>query len=270
MKGLRLIAQTAWAVALVNLAAVLAGSPAAGESSEALKRKLAEFPGAERGQVIDIVDDAVARSFPGFRFSVLRFRQYPVALVPPAPLHANNLFAVAPDGAVARIAGAGDLETFFRDALAPVTSEAQAGVVVTAWLRLAQEFLQDGFLHFSIPNGSLTVVRTAVGGFEATGQAIVNARSGDAGEIVGTLAFDDAGKLMKAVETADIRKGIRPICQASKLLDPDLVVRGMAEQALLVMGRGAGEYLAEQRRKASPELRQAIDRIWQRILLEDR
>lgn len=67
-----------------------------------------------------------------------------------------------------------------------------------------------------------------------------------------------------------IQKGVRPICQATKLLDPDPVVRGMAEQAILVMGKAAEGYLTEQRTRASPELRQAIDRIWQRILAEGR
>jgi ABC-2 type transport system ATP-binding protein len=55
-----------------------------------------------------------------------------------------------------------------------------------------------------------------------------------------------------------------------KLLDPDPVVRAMAEQDILVMGRTAQEYLAEQRAKAPPELRQAIDRLWRRILEEGR
>jgi len=68
----------------------------------------------------------------------------------------------------------------------------------------------------------------------------------------------------------EIKRGIRPICQATKLLDPDLIVRGMAEQAILVMGRAAKEYLAEQRESASPELRDAIDRIWHKIVSEDR
>jgi hypothetical protein len=44
----------------------------------------------------------------------------------------------------------------------------------------------------------------------------------------------------------------------------------MAEQAILVMGRAAGEYVDEQRARATPELRQAIDRLWRRILAEDR
>ena len=67
-----------------------------------------------------------------------------------------------------------------------------------------------------------------------------------------------------------LKPGPRPICHATKLLDPDPVVRAIVEQDLLIMGRAAKPYLDEQRAKASPELQQAIDRIWQRILNEGR
>ena len=63
---------------------------------------------------------------------------------------------------------------------------------------------------------------------------------------------------------------MRPICQATKLLDPDPVVRRMAEDAILLMGKPAKEYLDGQRARATPALREAMDRIWQRILIEDR
>jgi hypothetical protein len=36
------------------------------------------------------------------------------------------------------------------------------------------------------------------------------------------------------------------------------------------MGKAAEEYLSEQRARATPALGEAIDRIWQRILIEDR
>jgi hypothetical protein len=44
----------------------------------------------------------------------------------------------------------------------------------------------------------------------------------------------------------------------------------MAEQDLLIMGRAARGYLDEQRARATPALRKAIDRIWERILEGDR
>jgi hypothetical protein len=66
-------------------------------------------------------------------------------------------------------------------------------------------------------------------------------------------------------ETNTVKAGVRPICQATKLLDPDPLVRRMAEKDILVMGRAAKEYLDEQRAKAPAELRQTIDRIRKRI-----
>lgn len=102
------------------------------------------------------------------------------------------------------------------------------------------------------------------------GKAIVNPRSGNTGEIAAALTFDPAGTLVSVSETATVKRGIRPICQATRLLDPDPVVRRMAEQDLLVMGKAAEAYLAEQRTEADPELQRAIDRIWERILAEDR
>jgi hypothetical protein len=68
----------------------------------------------------------------------------------------------------------------------------------------------------------------------------------------------------------ELKPGPRPICQATKLLDADPVVRRMAEQDLLVMGRAARPYLDEQRAKAAPELQKAIDRVWERICADDR
>ena len=44
----------------------------------------------------------------------------------------------------------------------------------------------------------------------------------------------------------------------------------MAERDILVMGRVCREYLLSQRAKATPELQREIDRVWQRILDEDR
>jgi len=48
------------------------------------------------------------------------------------------------------------------------------------------------------------------------------------------------------------------------------VLRRMAEQDVLVMGRAAKPYLDQVRATARPKLQQAIDRIWQRILEEGR
>lgn len=240
------------------------------EIPDALTRKLTEFPGAERGQIIPITDAAVARTFPGDLFYVLRFRQYPVAIEPPEPLRTNNLFVVKADGSVEHLRDTGALEHLFRVALPAVRTEAQAKEAVKVWLRLGQEFHQDGFFQFSIPDDAVTIVAAARGGYQVTGKAIVNPQGGNAGKIAASLTFDAAGRLAKASETVNLKRGIRPICQATWLLHPDPAVRARAEQDLLAIGKAAKEYLDEQRARAAPELQRAIDRIWQRILTEDR
>src|SRR5262249_52519763 len=146
----------------------------------------------------------------------------------------------------------------------------QAKAATRAWLRLDEEFHQDGFFRFSIAEDSLRVAAAPGGALGSTGKAIVTQHGGDAGTITASLSFDGNGRLSRATEAANLKRGIRPICQATKLLDPDPIVRRMAEQDLLVMGAAARDYLAEQRAKADPALRAAIDRIWQRIVREDR
>jgi hypothetical protein len=237
---------------------------------DALTKKLAEYKGAERGQIISVQDESLSHEFPGYSFYALRFRKYPVARLPPEPLKINNLFIVKPDGSVEHIVEPDTLKKFFRTALVPVTTQPRARDAAKAWLQLAQEFYQDGFFHFSIPEDSIRVTAMDNGGLEVFGKAIVNQQGGNAGEIAASLTFDPAGLLTNVSESVQIRRGMRPICQATKLLDPDPIVRDMAEQDILVMGKAAKGYLDEQRAKASPELQQAIDTIWQRIIAEGR
>ena len=259
------------ALALGSLLALVAGAAVADDrAGDLLARKLAEFPGAGRGQVFAITSPSLAGVFPNYAFYALRFRQYPVAIAPPEPLQSNNLFVVRPDGTVDHLANVGALEGFFKAALRPVTTDAEAKDAAKAWLRLAEEFHQDGFLQFSIPDDALNIVSLPNGNREVTGKATVTPQGGNLGEISASLTFGGNGPLLTASESASIKRGMRPICQATKLLDPDPIVRRMAEDAILVMGKAAKEYLDEQRASANPALREAIDRIWQQIVIEDR
>jgi hypothetical protein len=237
---------------------------------ELLAGKLKTIPGADQGQILSVQDEAIGRVFRGYVFYALRFRQYPVARVPPDPLQPNNLFVVKPDESVVHLSDTKALQSFFRSTLPAVRTESGAKNAMKAWLRLVEELQQDGFLQFSIPEESMQVALGPGGGYEVTGKAVVTPDGGNRGEIVASLTFDATGTLISASESAAIKRGIRPICQATKLLDADPIVRGMAEQAILVMGRAAKEYLDEQRAQASPALRDAIDRLWQRILGEQR
>jgi hypothetical protein len=253
------------ALGLLTVSIVLAQ-----EIPDAIRKKLSEYKGAERGQINSVRDESLTHEFPGYSFYVLRFRQYPVAMAPPEPLRAKNLFVVKPDGSVEHIGNSDTLKNFFRASLAPVRSEDRARSTARAWLQLAQEFYQDGFFRFSISDDAIQVSAMGNGGLEVSGKAVVNPQGGNKGEIAASLTFDPAGVLTNVSESAQVRRGIRPICQATKLLDPDPIVRGMAEQSMLVMGRAAKEYLDEQRAKASPELQRAIDEIWRQIVAEGR
>src|SRR5262245_57053113 len=203
---------------------------------EALQRTLATIRGADRGEVVPVVDEAVAAAFADDVFYTLRFRQYPVAVTPPEPLRPNTLFVVRVDGSVQRFVGAHALEVFFKMNLRPVTSDAEAKQAAKAWLRLVGELRQDGFFQFSIPDDAVLVVSSANGQRRVTGQAHVVPEAGNQGHIAASLTFGATGKLNAAAESTAIKPGIRPVCQATKLLDPDPIVRRMAEQDVLVMG----------------------------------
>ena len=140
-----------------------------------------------------------------------------------------------------------------------------AADIASTWLRFSEELKQDLFYTFSPPDVSYTprVDITML-------RAHTSVATGGDGNIDVLMTLGTAGSLVNILEKSVLRPGIRPICQATKLLDRDLIVRRMAEQDLLVMGRAAKPYLDQVRATARPKLQQAIDRIWRRILDEGR
>jgi hypothetical protein len=238
-------------------------------AAKAIKDKFEPLKNADDKLLVPITDEAVARALPGRVVYAVVFPQYPVARLAPEPLKLQNVFVVDADGKVEQITDAKGLEKSLRGTLAPVKDDGAAKDAAQAWLRLSEELHQDKFFQFSIPEKDLAVEKEK-DGRKATGKAVVEPKGGNQGQIEVTLLFDADGKLVKADEKAELKAGIRPICQATKLLDADPIVRRMAEQDILVMGRVAKPYLDEQRAKAAPELQKAIDRIWQRILDEGR
>lgn len=251
------------AVAVGSIAMVDCQS-ASGEEGDHIWRSkfLAGIPGAASGRVDELTDDALGRALPGYQFSTLRFRQYPVALLAPDSLRHSNVIVEPPAVPARAIVDDAELGAFLRSVLAPARDEAAIKDAVTAWLRLSEELHQDGFFRFTIPADSLAAVRQD-GGRVGRGKFVV--AEGGKGEIAVTLTFDAAGRLTGVTTSGKILPGVRPICQTTKLLDPDPIVRRMAEQDILVMGRAVEGYLKEQRARASPELRRAIDRVWTRI-----
>jgi hypothetical protein len=213
--------------------------------------------------IYPITDEYVARTFPGRTFCAVIFRQWPVAFYPPEDLAYSNVGIVARDQ-ISFITSTSDLRNFFAQ-LGPITdpdAEQDAG---RTWLRLSEELEQDLFFTFSAPSVQYSSTKD---GSLVTGQVVV--LNGGTGEIDLRMPFDGDGNLGEVQETSSVRAGIRPICQATKLLDRDPLVRRMAEQDILVMGRSAKSYLDQQRAKANPKLKRAIDRIWQQIVDEGR
>jgi hypothetical protein len=210
-----------------------------------------------------VKDSAVESSLPRqYLFTVL-FPQFPVGRVPPEGLKASNVLSVDGEGKVTAITDVKQMEKFCRAHLPAAKEESAKKTALRAWLRLSPQFLQDGFYSFALVEDSLKV-----DGKTASGTVAV--MRGGSGTMGVRLTFDDDGKLDAVKEEVKIRRGPRPICQATKLLDPDPLVRRIAEEDLLIMGPAAKDYLNEQRAKASPELQRAIDRIWRRILESER
>ncbi len=216
--------------------------------------------------VIPISAPFIRTSFPNDFLFAVRFRLYPITVLPPEPLKSQNIIVVNGE-AVTDLTSVPTMESWFRRNYLPAPDSARQKQAARAWLSLSAELRQDGFYTFEINEEGIATSRRE-GMIRATGKATVT--GGGTGEIRATLVFDNAGKVDRIEETSTVKPGVRPICQATKLLDRDPIVRKMAEQDILVMGRAAKPYLDEQRAKAKPELKKAIDRIWARIISEGR
>ncbi|MBI1830654.1 MAG: hypothetical protein HYR84_04300 [Planctomycetes bacterium] len=200
----------------------------------------------------------VKKVFPDYQMVIVRFRIYPVARIMPEGLRPSNIFVVDKNGKLEHLKDVKTLEKFFRGHAFSVKDDKDAKTILAAWLTLTPEFHQDGMFKFDVLDKEFTADAS-----KASGRAIV--MQGGNGELKAVLQIDKDGRLAKVEEKAAIRAGPRPICQATKLLDADPIVRRMAEQDLLIMGVSARGYLMEQRGRATPELRDAIDRLWRQI-----
>jgi hypothetical protein len=222
--------------------------------------------GASGAVVRPITDDYVGRAFPSFSFFGVIFRQYPVAILCPQTqdLKCSNVFFVK-DGQINFASTIPDLQFFFAAELGPVPSQEGATDAASTWLRFSEELKQDLFYTFSAPEISY-MPREDITMLRGRAKAI----AGGEGSIEVLMTLGSAGSLVNIYEKGALRPGVRPICQATKLLDPDPIVRRMAEQDLLVMGRAAKQYLDQVRATARLKLQRAIDRIWQRIQDEGR
>ena len=253
----------------ISASAMAAGAAQPKNPEDVVQAEL-ERLGASQGRVSLLTDDALARAIPAYRWVSVILPQYPVARRPPVPLAASNLYAVGySDGALFLLTSANELQQFAAQNLGPTVGASRCVDVMQAWLRLTQEFSADGYFEFSLDQNSLACVSKA-DGLIASGLINVVPQRGDLGHIQATLTFNNDGKLITVSEDRQVYAGARPICHATKLLDSDPVVRGMAVQGLVVMGRASKDYLDIHRATADAKLRQAIDAVWARIIAEGR
>lgn len=233
-----------------------------------LKEYLDGIKGSDAGRSTPLSADGVKETFPDHVLFSYTIRLYPVAREAPAPLKHANVIAIPKkkDGKPILITDTKELEKFFKENARAVKKSEEADETVKAWLRGSAELNQDGFFKFTVKAGTGSATGNVI---TATGEAAVDPQNMDKGEIKATLSFKD-GKLASAETKVAISAGIRPRCQATKLLDPDPIVRAIAEDSLRVMGSTAKEYLDEQYEKASPELKKAIDRVRKKIAEEGR
>jgi hypothetical protein len=241
-------------------------APIAKADDQQLVVEYLQSRGISGAVVRPVTDDFVGRTFPDFSFIGVIFQQYPVAVQCPqtTDLKCANLFFVQ-NGQVDFVSTIEDLKFFFAINLGPAPTQDAATDAADTWLRFSEELKQDSFYSFSSPEVSymprtdLTMVR-----------AHASVAAGGDGHLEVLITLGPAGSLVNILEKGAVRPGVRPVCQATKLLDPDPIVRRMAEQDILVMGHAAKPYLDQVRATAQPKLQLAIDRVWQRILNEGR
>jgi hypothetical protein len=259
-----MVARLTCVIAVAVLLMPMGQSVARADDQDLVKQYLEELD-AFGYTITPITDDYVGNVLPGSYFGV-RFRQWPIAVRPPEGLAPSNVFYVI-DSQVYFITNPADLRDFFFYIVEPVEDEDQAGDVGLTWARLSQELFQDGFYNFTAPAVETATLDSGEIVLWAWFQAVPPSGTGEIDVVMG---FNASGELESLDPFGSLRIGVRPICQATKLLDGDRIVRGMAEQCILAMGSRAKEYLNEQWARAKPELRMAIERIWDRIVKEER
>jgi hypothetical protein len=254
---------SAVAVLVAGLTAAAADKPSEDEiksATKAVEDRLKEFKTDAAPKRVE--NEALASALPKHHVFAVMYPLWPLPVQPPEKLKSSNLLVAGPDGKVTVITSQKELADFYQAALPAAKEEKQMKDAALGWLRLVEQLNQDGYYTFETV-AEATKVSEEKGGKKVTARSVV--MKGGNGDINVELFFGEGGKLTNAVGTAKLQIGARPKCHATKLLDPDPVIRAIVEQDLLIMGRAAKPYLDEQRAKASPELQKAIDRMWERI-----
>jgi hypothetical protein len=148
--------------------------------------------------------DFVGRTFPNFEFSGVYFAQYPLHVDPPEGLADSNMFWMDSDHNISYLTGPDDLALFFKanwGRIAPPETEDPLVDGAKTWLRLSQEFSQDGFFKFSEP--MVEVV-------DGTAFGLVAVEEGGTG-LIWVMMYVDIDGTLVVEEGRDIHTGIRPL-----------------------------------------------------------
>ncbi len=232
---------------------------------ETLQAYLSKYDNADLATLSRVKCDELSALLPKSSFFSLWFPQYPVAVEPSAPLKPTNVFVVTGEE-VAHLRSAADIGKHLQDCLGPVRDEATVRQAAVALLILFQELKQDGFFEFARPKITL---ESNGEGMNALGEVEVVEKRGDKGRLTVRISCAD-GRIDTVKLNGQLSPGIRPRCQATRLLDPDPVIREIMRRDLIVMGSRAEHYLVAQWRKAGPRLKKELEKIWRQIVAEGR
>jgi hypothetical protein len=153
----------------------------------------------KRLKLDDLQSAELRKLFDRCDFFLLRYPRYPVEVVPVAPLRVNNVFMVCA-GKVSRVSDESELQEFFLQRFPVATDDTVKADGVRAWLLLAQEFHQDGFVVFGSPSMRTTDAL-------AEGVVEVTKDSGE-GRLSVTMEFSE-GKLSKVSWGGNVVPGVR-------------------------------------------------------------
>ncbi len=220
-----------------------------------------------RGRLTLLLDKDLEASCPDHLFYIVRYPQWPLAFSLPEPLGNNNIFIVEKKGTLIHVKDSEGLARVLKEMIT-ATNEEEAARALFAWLRLSEELHQDGMYQFGEPR--MIKKQQNDHGITISGAVAPKQQMGNTGEIQAELSFSNHGRLLSVEDVCTLKAGMRPICQSTLLLDPNPLVRRIAERDLLIMGKACAPYLQEQSAKATPALKAEIARIWRQIIAEDR
>lgn len=257
---------------------------------------LAKAP--EPQHVFELTGDRLEMVFPLYSFFIIRYPQYPDTPAIPPPLTPVTIIAlrnVAEENFLFRGANAPSrftlittdeqLKAFFlaialpsaviapqvNNAVPPGELDNANHFTLIAWLRLCQELHQDGYYRFRMED-KVEVEPVPYEGpdgpkYSTTGRLDALPDGGNTGALTATLFFNTPPRRLCEIRLqSTLHPGLRPVGQAKKLLNPDPVIRKIAEQDLLLMGPQTYDYLAGEWLHATPELQQAIEGVWGKIV----